>query len=130
MSNVNQVGVALQLHLKEHNHKFPAMLTGNHRYGWLGKKGSGEIYSQLPSKRQLNDYILQQPAADNTEVHVARCPSDDYSYDLKGATYGANTSAGMPKTLFENNNRYKDSKKHMGYQKPGKIYCYVRRSGC
>jgi prepilin-type N-terminal cleavage/methylation domain-containing protein len=125
-SNLKQVGIAIQLYIDENNDYFPPMQTGSHKYGWLGKLGTGSIYEQTPKERLLNMYVLGDwPPADDDEVAVAECLSGSELYNETGSSYPANTSGNMPKTLFENSGsgatKWKHSKNFSDIQTPTKF---------
>ena len=53
VSNLKQIGVAVQLYLTSNEDYFPPMQTGVHKYGWLGKKGTGTDFDLSPKQRLL-----------------------------------------------------------------------------
>ena len=121
-NSLKQVGLSLSLYLDDNNEHFPPMQTGAHKYGWLGKMGNDPTFALPPKKRLLNIYLLDSwPPEDLIEVPVADCPSDEELYDKTGSSYPANTSAQMPKTLFENDSGFQSSKKFSIIESPVKF---------
>lgn len=121
VSNLKQIGVAVQLYLTSNEDYFPPMQTGVHKYGWLGKKGTGTDFDLSPKQRLLNMYLVDWPADDSAEVEVAKCPSDTALYDGTGSSYPANTSGNMPKTLFLGGNGYQHSRRFTEIESPSKF---------
>jgi len=106
-SNMKNIGVALQLYLKNNKYHFPPMQTISNQYGWFGKKGT--LYNRVPSGRLLNRYIGGWPFDDNAEIEVARCPSDQDVYNTRGSTYVPNTSvhvSGLYKSPASSSRRF------------------------
>jgi len=99
LSNLKQVGVALQMYIDDNNSYFPSKGSGSHQFYWFGKRGT--LWTTKPSKRHLNIYVLSQnPIPDDIEVPLAECPSDDRHYDERGSSYNANNHGSV-------NNLYK-----------------------
>ena len=121
VGNLKQIGIAVQLYLDSNDDYFPPMQTGAHKYGWLGKKGTGTDFSLPPSQRLLNMYLVDWPTTEDAEVPVAQCPSDTALYDGTGSSYPANTSGNMPKTLFLGGNGFQHSRRFAEIESPVKF---------
>jgi hypothetical protein len=98
MSNLKQVGVGAQLHLKDYNSKYPSRDDSkDFQFSWFGQKGTrgnNRPYTRHPKERSLNTYILNMSKDDIPEdivMPVAECPSDTFHYEDKGASYNNNT---------------------------------------
>ena len=106
MSNMKQIGVGLQLHLKDHNGKYPARDDSkDFQFSWFGQKGNranNKPYTRHPKNRSLNPYILgmeKDNIPEDIKVQMAGCPSDNFHYEDKGSSYNNNTYS---KTGLEN----------------------------
>ena len=115
MSNLKQIGVAMQLYFKDNDHYFPPMMTGKHRFGWLGNAGTVSLYEQpKPTERRLNYYITDNVNED-MKMEVVKCHGDSSKsnlFTLAGSSYSANTcsgSQGIRKTLNLGTNKYRSS---------------------
>ena len=90
ISNLKQIGVAMQMYIDDADGYYPPKGDGSHQYGWFGKRGT--LWTTKPSERFLNIYVMtENPIPDDAEVPLAECPSDERHYDERGASYNANT---------------------------------------
>jgi prepilin-type N-terminal cleavage/methylation domain-containing protein len=115
MSNLKQIGVAMQLYFKNNKYYFPPMMTGAHRFGWLGNAGTSSLYEKpKPTQRRLN-YYLTDSVTDDMKMGVVKCYGDSSKSDLftlDGSSYSANTCSGgqgIRKTLNLGTNKYRSS---------------------
>lgn len=100
MSNLKQIGVGAQLHLKDDDGKYPKRDDSkDFQFSWFGQKGNrgnNGYYTRHPKLRSLNPYILNISKDDIPEdvvIPLAECPSDEFHYGDKGASYNNNTYA-------------------------------------
>ena len=91
MSNTKQIGLCLKMYTNDNNNYFPPQGIKTSYSNWFGKKGVTAGGSWVPSRRPLNYYILSKDSiADDEEVKLADCPSDEKSYRWFGTSYKPN----------------------------------------
>jgi len=112
LSNLHQMGLALNMYLNDNHNRFPnkavlwtdstgaAQTSGYTQFCWVGKVGMGGSGYTTPSDvRPLNAYLNIKAAG--VEVPVAHCPADrafnntlGYScYDYCGSSYATNQAS-------------------------------------
>lgn len=96
MSNLRQIGSVTQLHLKDHNSKYPNRLDRkDFEFAWLRQKGKHQrFWNRHPKTRSLNPYVLGMAAKDipkDIKIPIAQCPSDPKYIEERGASYNSNT---------------------------------------
>jgi len=82
LSNIRQVGLALQLYFGDSADRYPPTSTRNGtltQLSWVGNRGLQSPYSNLSAEeRWLSEYLVK--VSPQAQVEVARCPSDLKSY--------------------------------------------------
>lgn len=101
LSNVRQVGLAAFLYVNDFQDRFPPKRLNGYttQTSWVGKAGSKPGYDRISAgDRYLSSYLVRGKRHE-TQVDVARCPSDfsnpdtgtgESTYDRFGASYYAN----------------------------------------
>ena len=112
LSNLRQLGLGMRMYLDENKNTFwtrnvvcrnmatgtpGAPVTRASVFSWTGERG--DKWSTLTQRdmtadvRHVNKYIVKDLQF-NSKFAVAKCPSDDGSYDLNGNSYSANLFPG------------------------------------